>query len=145
MATPPPQGLPYPQTQPKPVAKGQQAENVDLTAEVSSISRRLRILEERYSNLNKKTQVSEQNVLAVNKDLNHSIRAVGDGVVELKRELEDFRDKLKLVVLELKECAKQDEVMVLKKYIDLWELVNFPTRQEVERIMDEKLTERRNI
>ena len=145
MATPPPQGLPYPQTQPKPVAKGQQAENVDLTAEVSSISRRLRILEERYSNLNKKTQVSEQNVLAVNKDLNHSIRAVGDGIVELKRELEDFRDKLKLVVLELKECAKQDEVMVLKKYIDLWELVNFPTRQEVERIMDEKLTERRNI
>ena len=145
MATPPPQWLPYPQTQPKPVAKGQQAENVDLTAEAISISRRLRILEERYSNLNKKTQVSEQNVLAVNKDLNHSIRAVGDGIVELKRELEDFRDNLKRVVLELKECAKQDEVMVLKKYIDLWELVNFPTRQEVERIMDEKLTERRNI
>ena len=145
MATPPPQGLPYPQTQPKPVAKGQQAENVDLTAEVSSISRRLRILEERYSNLNKKTQVSEQNVLSVNKDLNHSIRAVGDEMVELKRELEDFRDKLKLVVLELKECAKQDEVMVLRKYVDLWELVNFPTRQEVERIVDEKLAERRNI
>lgn len=145
MATPPPQGLPYPQTQPKPVAKGQQAENVDLTAEVSSISRRLRILEERYSNLNKKTQVSEQNVLTVNKELNRSIRAVGDEGVELKRELEDFRDKLKLVVLELKECAKQEDVAVLKKYVDLWELVNFPTRQEVERIVDEKLVERRNI
>ena len=130
-------GLPYPQT-PRAQPKGPQ-ESIDLSAEVSSISRRLRVLEERYGNLNKKTQVSEQNMLSADKSLNNAIRAVGSKVVDVKRELEDLREKLKLVVMELRECAKSDEVAVLRKYVDLWELVNFPTRTEVEKMIDEKL------
>jgi len=129
-------GLPYPQT---PRAQSKAPESIDLSAEVSSISRRLRVLEERYGNLNKKTQISEQNALSTNKNLNNAIRAVGSEVVEVKRELEDLREKLKLVVMELRECAKSDEVAVLRKYIDLWELINFPTRTEVEKMIDEKL------
>lgn len=134
MANAPVQGLPYPQAQPKP--KG---ESMDITGEVSSLSRRLRILEERYANLNKKTQVSEQNMLAADRELTKSIRAVGEEVVEVRRTLEDLRDKLKLVVLELRECAKRDELAVLRKYIELWELVKFATVGEVERIVEERV------
>ena len=103
MANPPTQGLPFPQT-PK-----SHTETLDVTSEVSSISRRLRILEERYGNLNKKTQVSEQNMLGADRELTKSIRMLEEELVEVRRAVEDLRDKLKLVVLELKECAKRDE------------------------------------
>jgi len=111
----------------------------DLSSQLNNISRRLRVLEERYTNLRKKTQVSDQNMLKFNKTQSRELKAMDSEVVDFRREFLDLKDKIKLIVKELKDCAKSDQVMVLEKYINLWEPANFVTRNEVERIIEQKM------
>jgi len=119
----------------------------DLSSQLINISRRLRILEERYLNLRKKTQVSDQNMLAIQKNVARELRATHDELLEFRRDFMDLKDKVKLIVRELKTSAKSDELEIIKKYVNLWEPINFVTRGEVDSIVEravrEKLEEKR--
>ncbi|MBN1157065.1 hypothetical protein JXA85_05580 [Candidatus Woesearchaeota archaeon] len=110
---------------------------VQISNELNNVSRRVRIMEERYINLRRKTQVTDQNMLLNNRKLSTEIKMVADDVKEVKRELADIQTKMKLIVKELKECAKKEEMIVVQKYIDMWEPINFVTRNEVEKMVKE--------
>ncbi|MBI4149901.1 hypothetical protein HY488_00695 [Candidatus Woesearchaeota archaeon] len=114
----------------------------DLSMQLNNLSRRLRILEERYTSLRKKTQDTDQTILNVNKQLTSELKATHSELVDFRREFYDLRDKTKLIVKELKECAKTDEVKVLENYINLWEPVNFVTKAMVEKIVDDRIEEK---
>lgn len=114
----------------------------ELSSQLINVSRRLRILEERYLNLRKKTQVSDQNMLAIQKNVAKELKATHDELLEFRRDFVDLRDKVKLIVRELKTCAKSEEVEVIKKYVNLWEPINFVTRGEVNSIVKRALEEK---
>jgi hypothetical protein len=114
----------------------------DLSMQINNLSRRLRILEERYTALRKKTQDTDQGVLNLNRELSKELKLSHSELVDFRREFYDLRDKVKLIVKELKECAKTDEVKVLENYINLWEPVNFVTRNEVGKIVEDKVEEK---
>jgi hypothetical protein len=110
----------------------------DLAGELNNISRRLMILEERYSNLRKKTQVTDQNILGNNKKFMTEVQATNSEVDDMKKQITDIVDKMKIIVRELKECAKHQEVEVLQKYINIWQPMNFITRDSASKmVMDE--------
>jgi len=125
---------------PKPKPGTDLAKNMsDLAGELNNISRRLMVLEERYTNLRKKTQVTDQNMLASNKKVMAEIQATHEQIDELKNKLDDTIDNLKIIVRELKECAKRQDVEVLQKYINIWEPVNFVTRDTVDKMVQEQV------
>jgi predicted RNase H-like nuclease (RuvC/YqgF family) len=103
----------------------------DLAGELNNISRRLMVIEERYTNLRKKTQVTDQNMLASNKKTMTEIQATHGEIDDLKNQLKEMVDNMKIIVRELKECAKRQEVEVLQKYINIWQPMNFVTRDTV--------------
>lgn len=108
-----------------------------LTEEIRNLSRRLRIIEERYTNLRTKQQVIEQNMLSRHKQVTTEIKTTNSDMHELKTEITEIKDRLLLIIKELRECAKKEEVKVLEKYINLWDPVNFITRNEIEGIVRE--------
>jgi len=112
---------------------------VQVSNELNNVSRRLRIMEERYINIRRKTQVTDQNMLLNNRRLRNEIKMVSDDVREIKRELLDIKTKMRLIIKELKECSRKEDVSVLQKYIELWEPINFVTRHEVENIINDIL------
>ena len=125
---------------PKPTPQMDLGKNVaDLAAEMNNLNRRLRVIEERYSNLRKKTQVTDQNMLASNKKVMTEVQASHEEMDELKKKLADMTDKLKIIVQELKECAKHSEVQVLQKYINMWEPINFITRDSALKIIHDEV------
>lgn len=99
------------------------------------LSRRMRVLEEQYTNVRKSMQLSEQNVIKVGKDVKSELAMLNSEISELKAEINELKDELKLIVTELKETAKKDDVQVLEKYINLWEPVKFCTQKDVEQIL----------
>ncbi|MBI2147760.1 hypothetical protein HYU19_04785 [Candidatus Woesearchaeota archaeon] len=121
--------------------KKQDASASDISNQLLNASRRLRILEERYSTLRKKTTVTDTNMLEHYQDFGRSIQLANDELTELRRDLIDLRDKMRLLVRELKSCATSEEVKILQNYLSFWEPVNFVTRNEVEKIIEEKLDE----
>lgn len=114
----------------------------DLSSQVTMVSRQLRVLEERYTNLRKKTQVTDQNMLSAHKETNLEIRTLKSEMDEFKKELEDIKSKLRLIVQELKACAKTEDVKVLQKYIEMWNPVEFITKKEVENMIRTFLSEK---
>jgi hypothetical protein len=111
----------------------------DLAGELNNISRRLMVIEERYTNLRKKTQVTDQNMLNSNKKVMAEVQTSHEQMDELKKQIDDIIDKMKIMVRELKECAKRQEVDVLQKYINIWQPMNFVTRDSANKMIKDQV------
>ena len=96
--------------------------------------RRIRMLEERSASITSRLQLSEQNMLASQRKAHGDIKSIFDELTEIKKGMNDLREKFLLLVRELQGTAKKEELDVLAKYISYWEPLNFVTRDEVEKI-----------
>ncbi len=107
--------------------------------DIGNISRRLRMLEEGFTNLRRTLQVTEHNMLEKNKLFSTDIRTLTSDISEMRKEIDEIKDKIIDIVGELEETAKREEVKVLEKYINFWNPVKFVTQNEVEEIVREIL------
>lgn len=122
--------------------KAPQGPSIDVgqvISEVTNLSTRLRILEERYINLRRKSQIDEQNMLMTHKKVTSEFKALTSEINEMRRDTDKIKNDIKLIIKELRECAKNDDIQVLQRYINFWEPVNFVTRGEVENIIRDML------
>lgn len=122
---------------PKEIPSGPSVKEV--AEEVTDMSRRLRTLEERYSNLQSKTQLTEQNMISRDRHLTTEIKTLNSEVNEIKKEIHEIKERILSIINELKATSKKEEVKILEKYINMWEPVNFVTRNEVKDIIKEIL------
>lgn len=110
-----------------------------IVGEVNNASRRVRVLEDRYTNLRNKIQLIEENMLDSQKKFNQDIRAIQTDIMSIKRGISDTDNKVTTIIKELMMCAKKEEVDIIKKYLDLWEPVHFVTREQVERMINDAI------
>lgn len=115
----------------------------DTTKELNLLGRRLRVMEEQLTNIRRKMQVTDQNMLSFQKKNTTELKSVNLEINELRRVLEDMQNNILLIIKELRLCAKKEEVTVLQRYVNMWEPVNFVTRREVDKIIEEALAERK--
>ena len=109
------------------------------TVDVNALRSRLRLLEEKTTNLNRKIELLESNLVNSNKKRGETLRAVDQDLLNAKHDIADFKHKLSLVIAELKMTAGKDELNTVKSYLDLWNLTRFATREEVEKMIEEKM------
>jgi hypothetical protein len=133
----------YTETKPAPKPeKGEERFGTEAAGQINEIARALKIIEDKYSNLRKKVQVSEENNIAQQKRVIDDIKVIQSDALEIKREIEGLKEMIRLIVRELKLTAKEEDIKVVQKYLDLWEPVQFITREEarkmIERAVDEK-------
>lgn len=121
--------------------KKEPAADTGLGEDISNISRRLRMLEERYVNLRNRTQVIDQNMLLHNKKQITDIKTIDSDINYLKNEINNVNEKIDLIINDLKDTAKKEDIEVLQKYINLWDPMNFVTRKEVEKLIKEVKSE----
>ena len=107
--------------------------------DIGNLSRRLRVLEEGFTNLRRVLQVTEQNMLDKNRMFTTEIRTIASDISDMKKELNDVKERILELVKEMQTSAKREEVKVLEKYINLWNPVKFVTQNEVEQIVKEML------
>lgn len=107
----------------------------DMGAELSSIDRRMRVIEERLANMRKRAQVEEQNTLKSTKKFQSDLKATDAIIRELRVEIADLKSKFKILINELKLYATKEEMKVVEKYVNMWEPVTFVTRAEVENMV----------
>lgn len=108
---------------------------------VNSMAANLRILEERYNLMRSKSQLSEQNMISLEKSVNKDFKVLSDELTELKHSINDLMDKLRLISEELKNLVDKDEFRVLDRYLDMWQPMNFVTHNELARMLEEKKRE----
>ena len=114
----------------------------NVTTDINTLSRRLRLLEEGFTNLRRFFQVTEENSIAKNKHFSAEFKTLASDINEIRKEIQELREKLMLVIRELQTVARKEEVKVLEKYINLWNPIKFVTQNEVEQIINEVLEKR---
>jgi hypothetical protein len=110
----------------------------DISAEeilggIRDLSRRIRVIEERYGNIRKSIQVNEQNVLADSRKNSTEIKNISGDILEVKKSIRDIGEELGQIIKELKTSVKKEEVKVLERYINLWQPMNYVTYAEMEK------------
>ncbi len=106
-------------------------------ANISSLTRRVRMLEERYTKASNRMDMDEHALIDFKKKVNIEIRTINSDLDDIKRDIADIKEKITMIVKELKTTARKGDVNVLKKYLDLWEPLNFITRDEFEKKIKE--------
>ena len=140
LAGPPPKkGMSLFAKKPAPAPTGPSPE---MARNITTISRRVRMLEERYENLRRKTQLLEDNLMSAQKKLFAEIRATTEDIVNFKEKIKDTQSKMLMLINEIHLLAKKEDVEVLKKYVDMLDPLKFVNRQQVEKICHSILDEK---
>lgn len=117
----------------------------EIYRQINDISRRLRTAEENYSGLRRKTQLSDQNMLSSNKSTNTEIKTINSDIKDIKRDIKDINDKIEQIAKEMKLFAKKDEVLVIQKYVKLFDPMRFVSANQAEQIARDVVKEKENL
>ncbi len=110
-----------------------------LADELKDITRNLRILEERHTNLRRKSQVIEQNMIANTKKHSQKLKDLEKNTTDLRRSINKIEELLAMINSNLENCAKQQDVQVIEKYIRLWNPSIYVQRAEIPKLVNETL------
>jgi len=109
---------------------------------INEIASRLRVAEERFSELRKKLLFIEQNMLANQKKVVSEVKAINSEVTELRHKIVQIEDRIITIVKEIKLTAKKEDFDVMRKYLDLWNPLKFTTENHVIKLIKEYLSSR---
>lgn len=98
-------------------------------------------LENKVNNLLRQMDIFKNDYVKKNTDLKKEVKALADGLIEIKQDHDATVQKMDMIIKELRQTAGIEEVSVLKRYIDLWNPMNFATQRDVERMVEIKLAE----
>ena len=110
---------------------------LSLSRQVSDLLSRLRLLEERYANLRREHQTTSENMIENHQNLSKQQRKLSEGIIEMKRSLHELQEQLLNMKGELSDAAKIHDLKVLERYLDYWQPLDFITREEAQRIIED--------
>jgi hypothetical protein len=107
----------------------------------NDISRRLRVIEEKFNNLDRKVKLNEENAVQNFKKATANIASFQDDVIDFRKHIKLDEERTELIIRELKMSAKKEDLAVLQRYIEFWDPVKFATHTEIEKVIQEKIDE----
>ena len=99
----------------------------------------IKSLEGKVNNLLREVDMIKNDFIRKTNNLNKEIKTLNEDFIEFKHQHEKTQEKMDRIISELKQTAGVEEVETLKKYLELWNPLNFVTQRDVERILDNKL------
>lgn len=98
----------------------------------------IKSLESKVNNLTREMDLLKNNAIKKTEDMRKDLKLMNNELMELRGEQQKSIEKMDLIIKELKQTAGIEEVMVLKKYIDLWNPMNFVTQRDLDRTINAK-------
>jgi predicted nucleic acid-binding Zn-ribbon protein len=119
-------------------SKDAPSESSQISSMISDLDRRLRILEERYGNLRKKIQLTDQNMIEAERSFGKELRGFSNEMLELKRSIVDFDEKVVIFGGEMDNVAQKTDLKIIEKYLAMWNPGMFVTRKELKEYLKSK-------
>ena len=104
---------------------------------VTDVAARLKILEQRYANLSRREQLSEQNMMSFEKDLRGDLKALQERLLETRRHVSDVKEKLETMHGQVAKTADKHELRILEAYLNMIQPMQFVTRAEAKKLIED--------
>jgi len=109
-----------------------------LSDDLKELTSSLRVIEERHTNLRKKSQVIEQNMLSSYKRYGQKVRDAAENIQELKKAVRKIEETLERIESNISGCANKQDIKAIQKYVYMWNPTSFVQRSEVEKMIKQK-------
>ncbi len=137
-----PSSQPPQQTPPVQHQKEPNQQTIALSRQVADMLSRLRLMEERYANLRREHQLTSQNMIENHQGISKQQRRLNDNLTELKKTLQEVREQLDTMQGELATSANIHDVKAIERYLDLWQPLEFITREEAYKLIKDAMGEK---
>ncbi len=107
-------------------------------APINDLNTRIRILEGKYNLTRERMLLINQNMIDHYKSINSDIKSINKEIKEIKEDLEDLKETIRSLLKESTLFARKDQLKVLEKYINMWNPLNFVTKEEVLELLEKK-------
>jgi len=107
------------------------------TLEVTTLATRVKLSEERYTNLLKRNQLNESTLLEMEKEMRAELAALTHKTVELRKQITDVNEKVNMILGELASVVQKHEFATVERYLDLWQPMQWITKEEAKRMITE--------
>ncbi|HLD88830.1 MAG TPA: hypothetical protein VI894_01350 [Candidatus Nanoarchaeia archaeon] len=118
-------------------------ETLEMSNKLNTLGRNIRVVEERYINIRKKSTIIEQNMINDYKKLFAQSKSLSSEFMELKKEINNINEKLFLLQKELQNCAKKEDTKLVEKYVMLWNPSSFLRKEEAEKMIKNFMEEKK--
>ena len=125
------------ETKPKQKKSPYDAAVSSFNEQINALIRTIRILEERYSNLRKKTQLTDQNMLDDVKKISTEIKIINSDIEEIRKQLLEVNEKISLLFEQIQNSVKKEDLALLDRYLNLWSPLRFVTFDEAKKIIED--------
>lgn len=105
------------------------------------LDRKLKILEERYSNLNKKAEIIEKNMLNSSQDMKTEIKLIEEDISEIKHNMVKLTENINLAMKEFQLSAKKNDLQLIKSYLEYWQPLKLATEDFIKNTVRDILNE----
>jgi len=105
----------------------------EMAGSLNLVNTRLTLLEDRYNTVREQINFGEKTLIDNRNNINQKIKVLDSEMNDLNNEMKDLREKVQSLQEEIGRSAKEEELRVIDKYLDLWEPLEFVTREEVKK------------
>jgi len=116
----------------------------DISYIISDIIARTRVLESKYSLFGERMLIINKNMIDEYKKLSKEIKSIDTELHEIKNDLHNVKEVLKKIVKEMETFARKENLKILEKYINFWNPMNFVTKEEVIKIIQDETNANRS-
>jgi len=113
-------------------------EVIKLKNSIKNILGGIKSIEDKILRVDKKVQVIENNLLIIKKRLNIETKSLSSRIVDADKNIDIIKKNIVEIIGDLKNFARVEEVGTIRKYLELWEPLNFITRKELYEILNEQ-------
>ncbi len=111
----------------------------EFSNKINNTASRLRVLEERYLNLRKKTQLTDQNMIDFEQDIRKELKMLKEKILKSKKRLAEIEKKVDEMGSGVGvNTVDKHEFRTFKRYVEMWEPMNFITREEAKKLIESK-------
>jgi predicted nucleic acid-binding Zn-ribbon protein len=121
-------------------------EKVDVHSKaLLTVVQRQKDLESSLDILNEKIELLDHNSVKNFKKAFLDMKNLRDDIRDLKSEIENIKEYQKKITKQIKLMGTRDEIVKLEKYIDLWNPMDFVTREELAQYSNKTIDELKSI
>jgi predicted nucleic acid-binding Zn-ribbon protein len=105
----------------------------------TQLLQRINDLEERTKNSREKIDLISSSLHQRNKKISEEIYSIKERLERLNEEIEKIKQKIDYILAEMPSLVRKEDLMIVEKFIKMWEPLKFVTKEDVERMIEKKI------
>jgi len=111
----------------------------EISALLNEFNTKMRDIEERHDMLKERLLLLSQSFLRHEERITKEIALMREEFKESRLDLDRIKENVQQVIRDSADFARREELLVLEKYMKLWEPLNFVKENDVKKMINEKL------